>query len=64
VVKEQYNTPFQYTQFAGLWGPMTFGHRDVYCEECGTSTRMPADRCSECGNEVADVFKMQANGEI
>ena len=59
-VREQHRNPFQYTQFAGLWGPMTYGHRDVYCEQCGKSTRMPADACKACSNEVVDVFKLQA----
>lgn len=59
-VKEQYRTGFEYTQFAGLWGPMTVGHRDVYCERCGTATRMPAEACASCGNDVVDVFKLQA----
>ena len=59
-VKEQYRDGLQYTQFAGLWGPMTYGHRDVYCERCGVATRMPADACRSCGNAVVDVFTMQA----
>jgi heme-degrading monooxygenase HmoA len=59
-VREQRRNPFQYTQFAGLWGPMTYGHRDVYCDQCGKSTRLPADACKACGNEVVDVFRLQA----
>ena len=59
-VKEQYRRPFQYTQFAGLWGPMTVGRRDVYCERCGAATPMPAEACGGCGNAVVDVFALQA----
>jgi heme-degrading monooxygenase HmoA len=59
-VREQYRTGFEYTQFAGLWGPMVVGHRDVYWERCGARTRMPAEAYSAYGNEVVDVFKLQA----
>ncbi len=56
-VREQYETGYQYTQFAALWSPMTSGHRHVYCEDCGARTPMPAEACDACGNPVVDVFR-------
>ncbi len=57
--KAHYRTPFFYTHYVGLFAPMSAGHRHVFCEQCGGMTRMPAEVCSSCGNEVTDVFRMQ-----
>lgn len=59
-VVEQVRNGYEYSQFAGLWGPMTVGHRAIYCERCGAQSRMPADMCGGCGNELSDVFRLQA----
>ncbi len=51
---------FEYTHFAGLWQQVEPRDRHVFCEKCGAESTMPIDHCSRCGNEVADVFRIQA----
>lgn len=55
-----YETKFEYTHFAGLFSPVSARPREVYCERCGAEAHMPIDACPACGNEIADVFSIQA----
>lgn len=57
-VVEQVRNGYEYSQFAGLWGPMTVGYRAIYCERCGMQNRTPAEECSGCGNALTDVFAL------
>ena len=50
---------FEYTHFAGLWQLVEPRQRHAYCDECGTENVMPAEQCSQCGAELADVFRQQ-----
>jgi heme-degrading monooxygenase HmoA len=59
-VAEMYETNFEYTHFAGLFSPVSARPREVYCDRCGAEAHMPVDTCPACGNEIADVFRIQA----
>ena len=47
---------FQYSHFVGLWKAEKVHPRNVFCERCGATTRMPASSCSACGNPLDDYF--------
>ena len=54
--KELYRTGNQYTHFAGLYQATKQFDRHFFCEKCGHVTNAPARACSNCGNELVDVF--------
>lgn len=56
-IQDMYKHNFEYTHYAGLWQPVSPRTREFYCDRCGAETLMPAERCSRCGNEIADVFR-------
>ncbi len=58
-VKDMHATGFEYTHFAGIFQPVEARPRHAYCDVCGAETVLPADQCSECGRELADVFRLQ-----
>jgi hypothetical protein len=63
-IAEMHETNFEYMHFAGLYSPVEARPRHAYCERCGTEIVMPKDVCPSCGNELADVFALQAaNGK-
>jgi len=47
---------FQYSHFVGLFRAERAHRRNIYCEECGRATPMPAKVCCGCGNPLHDVF--------
>jgi heme-degrading monooxygenase HmoA len=53
---EQTTSPFEYSQFAGVWALHTMTPRTIYCEGCQTKNPAPASRCTGCGNELDDTF--------
>jgi heme-degrading monooxygenase HmoA len=57
---EMYKTNFEYTHFAGVFAALEARTREVYCDRCGTQSLMPAGSCPSCGNELVDVFEVQA----
>lgn len=59
-IKDMHDKVFEYTHFAGLFSPVEPRTREAYCDSCGTESRMPAEACPTCGNELADVFTLQA----
>jgi heme-degrading monooxygenase HmoA len=59
-IKEMHETNFEYMHFAGLFSPVESRSRHAYCERCGTQIVMPTDVCVSCGNDLADVFRIQA----
>ncbi len=56
--KEHYRTSLLYTHYVGLFAPATAGHRELFCDQCGSRTRLPTEVCSSCGTEIVDVFRM------
>jgi heme-degrading monooxygenase HmoA len=60
VMREFRENPFQYSQFVGVWSAHTVRRRHIYCAACGTSNDAPAQACAQCGEELADVFRLQA----
>jgi len=53
---EMFASQFEYMHYAGIWQPTHTRTREAYCERCGAQTLMPAERCTGCGNPLADVF--------
>ena len=51
---------FEYSHFAGVFKAVRPRTRETWCDQCGTEVLMPAERCPECGNELADVFVSQS----
>jgi heme-degrading monooxygenase HmoA len=51
---------FEYSHFAGLFQAVLPRTREMWCDQCGTEVLMPADTCPACGNELVDVFAIQA----
>lgn len=51
----------QYDHFAGLFRTERAHHRHVYCERCNTLNTMPREECSQCGNALVDVYRLQAS---
>jgi len=62
-VKEMHEVGFEYTHYAGIWQPVEPRSRQAYCDACGEETLMPAEHCSRCGRELADVFVLQYAGD-
>jgi hypothetical protein len=60
VVRDLAKTPFQYSQFAGIWTAETQRPRRFYCDKCSHATAAPAEACAHCGNPLTDVFREQA----
>lgn len=56
MVREQRERPFEYSQFAGIWAAHTVGHRNLYCERCGSATAAPTTSCSGCAAPLHDPF--------
>lgn len=52
----------QYDHFAGLFRTERGLQRHVYCERCNTLNTMPREQCSDCGNALVDVYRLQASG--
>jgi heme-degrading monooxygenase HmoA len=51
---------FEYMHFASLYRPVEQRVRHAYCERCAAEVVMPQDACPSCGNELADVFRLQS----
>ena len=50
----------QYDHFAGLFRTEREHLRHVYCERCNTRNAMPREVCSQCGNALVDVYRVQS----
>lgn len=59
-IQDMHAHNFEYTHFAGLFTPVRERTRELYCDRCGHENLAPAERCEECGNELVDVFRLQA----
>lgn len=59
-IRDMHRHNFEYSHYAGLWQPVRARTREVYCDRCGAEALMPVERCPSCGNELADVFIIQA----
>jgi hypothetical protein len=57
MAREQHDRPFEYSQFAGVWGAHTIGRRTIFCDQCQRANPAPADRCTGCGNRLEDPFR-------
>jgi hypothetical protein len=55
-VAEQHRTPFEYSQFAGIWTAHTIGRRTLHCHTCGGRAVVPATTCEGCGRILDDGF--------
>lgn len=55
-VAEQHRTPFEYSQFAGIWVAQTIGRRTLHCPDCGGRAVAPAQVCGGCGRRLDDGF--------
>jgi hypothetical protein len=55
-IAEQQRSPFEYSQFAGIWTADTIGRRTLYCRACGTRTVAPASTCTRCRRVLDDGF--------
>jgi heme-degrading monooxygenase HmoA len=62
VMREFRSRPFQYSQFVGVWSAHTVRRRHMYCADCGAANDAPAGSCARCGQDLLDVFRMQAAG--
>lgn len=58
--RELAETGNQYQHFAALFRSDRAHERHTYCERCGTRNVMPREVCQGCGNELVDVFALQA----
>jgi hypothetical protein len=56
LVEEQRRTPFEYSQFAGIWTAHTIGRRTFACPTCAETTAAPASSCRACGTSLSDGF--------
>lgn len=56
VVTEQRQTPFEYSQFAGIYAAHTVGRRTMSCVACRTVSAAPATVCEPCGRTLDDGF--------
>ena len=56
----------QYDHFAGLFRTERAHQRHVYCERCNTLNTMPREECSQCGNALIDLYRVQShpNGHV
>ena len=54
LVAEQRRTPFEYSQFAGIWTASQIGRRTFTCPACSATTTAPADSCRHCGALLND----------
>src|SRR5579875_782539 len=59
-IAEMHEKNFEYMHFAGLYRPVERRSRHAYCERCGAEVVMPQEACPSCGNQFADVFRLQA----
>jgi len=55
-VTEQHRNPFEYSQFAGIWGAHVMGRRTLHCPSCGGRAVAPVSACSGCGRRLDDGF--------
>jgi hypothetical protein len=55
-VAEQHRSPFEYSQFAGIWTAHTIGRRTMHCPDCGGRAIAPAEVCGGCGRRLDDGF--------
>ncbi|HLI43769.1 MAG TPA: hypothetical protein VKU92_04800 [Acidimicrobiales bacterium] len=58
-IRDMHERSFEYTHFAGIFAPVEERPRHAYCDACGAETALPAEQCSACGRELADVFRLQ-----
>lgn len=58
--RELAETGNQYQHFAALFRTDRVHERHTHCERCGTRNTMPREVCQGCGNELVDVFMLQA----
>lgn len=56
-VGEQHRSPFEYSQFAGIWSAHTIGRRTLHCPSCHGRTVAPEQVCAGCGHELDDGFR-------
>ncbi|HVU73874.1 MAG TPA: hypothetical protein VHE83_12995 [Mycobacteriales bacterium] len=56
LVREQRETPYEYSQFAGIYSAHTVSRRTFACPACRSTTAAPADRCGACGHPLDDGF--------
>lgn len=59
-IAEMKTHQFEYSHFAGVFKALRPRTRETWCDQCGTEVLMPAERCPQCGNQLADVFAIQA----
>ena len=55
-VAEQRRSPFEYSQFAGIWTAHTIGRRTLHCPACTGRVVAPARTCGGCGRQLDDGF--------
>lgn len=56
MAREQNRHPFEYSQFAGIWGAHRIGRRTIYCEQCRRPNPAPTRACAGCGHPLEDPF--------
>ena len=56
LVAEQRRTPFEYSQFAGIWTAHVIGRRTFACPTCSAATASPSTSCPACGTPLDDGF--------
>jgi heme-degrading monooxygenase HmoA len=61
-IAEMREKNFEYTHFACVYQPVEPRLRHAYCDRCDTEIVMPQETCPACGNEIADVFRIQFYG--
>jgi heme-degrading monooxygenase HmoA len=54
-VSAQRKTPFELSQFAGIWTAHAVGRRNYYCPRCRQRTVASVDTCA-CGEQLSDGF--------
>jgi hypothetical protein len=55
-VAEQHRSPYEYSQFAGIWTAHTIGRRTMHCPACGGRAAAPSQHCAQCGRHLNDGF--------
>jgi hypothetical protein len=55
-IAEQHRTPFEYSQFAGIWTAHTIGRRTMHCPSCSGRAVAPDPACGGCGRRLDDGF--------